>query len=399
MLSTQSPKLSQTYRGTRPAEAAERIAEIDILRGLALAGVLAINLLNEFRISIFQQFVPSPPATHILDRWIETYIPVFVEMKAFALFSLLFGVGLAIQFDRAGVKGSALPFLSRRLLGLLLLGIIHLTLIWNGDILTEYAVAGFIALPFLFLPRLWVGVPALLFAARYALLPYDPIPVHFPTTSWLQAHLVQAAIVYKDGTFPQILRFELHELPALLPLHIAVMPRTIALFLFGAFCWRLGLLKQLKRNTLKLGIAALVCLSIGLTLTILTSELVASPLPGKSGATAQLVGEMMLAIGYASAILWVTAKHLGLRLLRWAAPMGRMAFTNYVLQSILFSFIFFGWGLGQFGMRATPALLIGIAVYVLQVWGSAVWLRHYRFGPVEWLWRTMTYGAMQPMRR
>ena len=88
----------------RPVDAAERIPQIDILRGLALAGVLLINLLNEFRVSIFTQFVPGPQFVHTTDRWIMTCSHVFVEMKAFALFSLLFGVGLAIQFERIARK-------------------------------------------------------------------------------------------------------------------------------------------------------------------------------------------------------------------------------------------------------------------------------------------------------
>jgi uncharacterized protein len=76
-----------------------------------------------------------------------------------------------------------------------------------------------------------------------------------------------------------------------------------------------------------------------------------------------------------------------------------MAFTNYVMQSIIFSFLFFGWGLGLFGMRSGPALLLGISIYVLQVIVSAAWLRRFRFGPIEWLWRTMMYGVIQPMKR
>jgi uncharacterized protein len=75
-----------------------------------------------------------------------------------------------------------------------------------------------------------------------------------------------------------------------------------------------------------------------------------------------------------------------------------MAFTNYIVQSVVFSFLFFGWGLGWYGMRSTPALLIGICVYVLQAIASDLWLKKFRFGPVEWLWRSMMYGTAQPMR-
>lgn len=382
-----------------PIQQGERVEQLDILRGIALLGVLIINLLGEFRVSIFQQFVDVPPAEHALDRWINTYTHVFIELKAFALFSLLFGIGLAIQFDRIRMGGGS-PFrlLSRRLLALLLLlGIIHLTLIWNGDILTEYAVAGLIALPFLFLPRRWLIVGTLLFTLQY-LLPFFPYPISFPTDAWLQLHLKQAAIVYKHGSYLQILSFEWHELPELLPLHVFIIARTIALFLFGALCWRSGVVKKLDAHARTLALACVLGLGVGLSLTVLTSSLVKPMIFGRVQSELYVVGELALTIGYAATVMYVTTKAWGLKALGWAAPLGRMAFTNYVMQSVLFSFLFFGWGLGLFGMRSTTALLFGLCIYVFQVFVSAAWLRRFRFGPIEWLWRTMMYGVIQPMK-
>jgi uncharacterized protein len=388
-----------TPANAAPIQQSERVEQMDILRGIALLGVLTINLLGEFRVSIFQQFVSVPPAAHALDRWINTYTHIFIELKAFALFSLLFGIGLAIQFDRISLRGgSPLRLLSRRLLALLLLGIIHLTLIWNGDILTEYAVAGFIALPFLFLPRRWLCLATLGFTLRY-LLPYFPYPISFPTNAWLQLHLEQAAIVYKHGTFLQVLSFEWHELPDLLPLHVFIIARTVALFLFGALCWRSGVVKRLDAHTRTLALACLLGLGVGLSLTILTSSLTKPMIFGKAQGEMYLIGELALTIGYAATIMYVTTKRWGSKALGWAAPLGRMAFTNYVMQSVIFSFFFFGWGLGLFGMRSAYALLLGVCVYVLQVLFSAAWLRRFRFGPIEWLWRTMMYGVIQPMKR
>jgi uncharacterized protein len=87
------------------------------------------------------------------------------------------------------------------------------------------------------------------------------------------------------------------------------------------------------------------------------------------------------------------------RLLSAFAPMGRMAFTNYLMQSVVFGLVFFGYGLGQFGrMGAAQAFALGLAVYVVQLYLSSWWLRRYRFGPIEWLWRTLMYGSVQPMR-
>jgi len=148
-----------------PINPSERIGSIDALRGVALLGVLAINLVTEFRISIFEQFLPAARPAAPLDRAVETILMLAVDMKAFALFSLLFGVGLAIQFEHLSTNPDRALLLFRRLIVLLALGLLHLCLIWNGDILTEYAIAGLIFLPFLFGPRWLLASGAATFLA------------------------------------------------------------------------------------------------------------------------------------------------------------------------------------------------------------------------------------------
>ena len=119
-----------------PVSPSGRIDSIDALRGVALLGVLAINLVTEFRVSIFEQFLSMARPVSAADRAVETFLMLFVNMKAFALFSLLFGIGLAIQFERLSENPRRALLLLRRLIVLLLFGLIHLGLIWNGDILT-----------------------------------------------------------------------------------------------------------------------------------------------------------------------------------------------------------------------------------------------------------------------
>ena len=130
-----------------PVNPGERIDAIDILRGIALFGVLAINVVNEFRVSFFEEFLPVPSTTGTLDRAVQTFLTMAVELKAMALFSLLFWIGMAIQFERLAPDPRRGMLLARRLAILLVIGVAHLFLIWNGDILTEYSLAGFIVLP------------------------------------------------------------------------------------------------------------------------------------------------------------------------------------------------------------------------------------------------------------
>jgi uncharacterized protein len=384
-----------------PVGAAERIEAVDILRGVALFGVMAINVLNEFRVSIFQQFVSSLPSVGALNRMVETYFHLFIELKAFAVFSMLFGLGLAIQFDRLRARGPVLGLLVRRLLALLLIGIIHLTLIWNGDILVHYAVAGFVVLPFLFASKRWTGIAAFVVAVFYVAMGFMHLPLPTLDMGWIAAHLVKAGVVFRHASYWQTVVFEWHELPQLLPLHIYSLPRTVALFLFGAYCWRSGVVKELRGNAGSLLLTAVLCGGVGVMMVVLTSSL-GGRWELRQGAVKDVVGtvsDLVLSVGYAAGILFVCTRRWGMVLLGWAAPLGRMAFTNYLMESVIFSAVFYGWGLGLYGMNAAPALAIGVAVYALQVVGSAMWLRRYRFGPVEWLWRTMMYGRVQPMMR
>lgn len=375
----EAPKNDYAESDKSLAPLEERLIALDILRGVALFGVMAINLVFEFRVSIFEQFLPVGDLASPLDRMIATFLDEAIELKAFALFSLLFGVGLAIQFDRLAGKSRAVLLL-RRLFALLAFGIIHLALIWNGDILTEYALAGLLVLPFLYGPRWLLAGSGLALLAVYAssylfrLLP-------FPDAGWLAHRIVEARETYATGSFLEILRFRVHEIAAMAPFHVWVFPRTLALFLIGALIWRTGIVQRASDNRWALFGAALMAA----VLTAFVSSVLAT---------------VTLAFAYAAFIIGLASAPLGPMLLGWAAPLGRMAFTNYIVQSLIFSWIFYGYGLGLFGkLDVSTALAIGVVVYVAQVFVSQWWLRRYRFGPIEWAWRSLMYGHLQPMRR
>jgi len=360
-----------------PMPPSDRIDAIDVLRGIALFGVMAINLVMEFRVSIFEQFLGPKTLASPIDRAIETILTEAIELRAFALFSLLFGAGLAIQFDRLAKSERRTVLLVRRLAVLLMFGIIHLCLIWNGDILTEYALAGFIVLPLLFGPRWLLALAALVFLALYLAMQAFPPEGLFPSRTAIFRDVMDANRIYATGGFLDVLAFRLRELSLVAPLHAFVFLRTIGLFLVGALAWRGGIVQ----NGRALCAIALPAIALGAGL----------------GGTEPL-GTIVLALGYGAAILGIASFERGKQLLGWAAPLGRMAFTNYVAQSVIFGWIFYGYGLGLFGrLGITEALAIGIAVYIAQVLFSAWWLGHYRYGPLEWLWRSLMYGVRQPM--
>ncbi|WP_027522674.1 DUF418 domain-containing protein [Bradyrhizobium sp. Ec3.3] len=364
-----------------PTDPSHRLGAIDALRGLALFGVLAINLETEFRVSIFRQLLPSSPDP-TLNGVIDAALALFIDLKAFALFSFLFGVGLAIQFDRLGTSARRTRLLVRRLLALLLFGVIHLVLIWNGDILIEYALAGLVVLPFLFAPRWMVVVAAAVFLIFYVLQPTLPTLISFPNRYVLVALVNAANQTYANGSFAEVLALRVQELPAFLPLHLYVFPRTVGLFLTGILCWRSGLFTEVagrRRNLL--AIAGFAAVAGGLVLARHTHP------------SAALASQMVLASGYAALVIAAEQTSTGAKLLRFAEPVGRMAFTNYIVQSVVLGLIFYGYGLGLFGRLGSAAgLLLVVTIYAAQVVVSRLWLTHFAYGPIEWLWRAMMYG-------
>jgi uncharacterized protein len=351
-----------------------------VVRGIALFGVLMVNLTTEFRVSIFQQFLEPALAGSgidgLLDMLLARVVSAGLESKAFALFSLLFGVGLAIQFEKLSARGRQFYWLARRLLVLLGFGLLHLLLVWNGDILTEYAIVGFLALPFL---RLRTGALALAAVGFLLLYVMPPWAIQWPGTALLQLHVAAANIAYSTGSYADVVRFAYRELPLLLPLHLYVLPRTMALFLFGMLFWRIGVFSNPLhfRHAIRFAAAAGIVAAVALN---------GDP--------------VLLAIGYGAAILLLMELPAARKVLEVFAPLGRMTFTNYLMQSLVCGLVFFGYGLGQFGhMAFAPAFVLGVAIYAVQIVLSTFWLRHFRFGPMEWAWRSLMYGSLQPMKK
>ena len=263
----------------------ERIAPIDILRGIALFGVMAVNVVTAFRVSMFQQFLPGFEPASFPDRVAGVFVSQVLELKAFALFSLLFGIGLGIQFERLSRGGQPFYWLARRLAVLLVFGLIHLLFIWNGDILTEYALAGLIVLPFLRGPKWLVGWLAFGVLYFYVVMPLMGLKIWWPDTGTFQRAVDEANRVYATGGFGDIWRLSLAELPLWLPLHEYIFPRTVGLFLLGAFAWRSGMFKDLGRFKSQLAIGAVVGIGVGGALTTMQ---------GAGGRIATVV----LALGY-----------------------------------------------------------------------------------------------------
>jgi uncharacterized protein len=379
-----------------PIAEAERCTALDAIRGLALLGVLLVNLHSDFRVSLAEDLLGAPPSHRWQDRATDLAIAVLLQFKAFALFSLLFGAGLAVFGERAAARGAGpTRFLARRLHVLLALGLGHLLLVWNGDILTLYAVCGVLLLP---LRRLPAAALAAAGAAAFATPYLVPWGLGWPTEDTLRGLAAEAARAYTAGGVGDVVAFHWHETRRLiLPLLVAVLPRTCGLMAVGAAAWKVGAFRDPDRHRRLLWAVALLGGGVGGGATLLSAFEFPTPLPPGLLAAAS---SAPLALGYAAGLLLALRSPAAARAAAPFAAAGQMALTNYLAQSVVLSLLFYGYGLGLYGRLGSAAAAgVGLALYAAQVAFSCAWLRRYRFGPVEWVWRSLTYGRGQPMLR
>jgi len=392
----------------QPIAPDERIATLDVLRGLALLGILLMNM-EAFVGPLDLSTGGIDPHWQGVDRWADAFVYIFVQGKFFTLFSLLFGAGFAVMAQRAEVAGRDFTrFYLRRSLGLLGIGLVHALLLWSGDILVAYALLSFLLLAFREAPRAWLpvmGVLAYLAAVGLMLLLGALMLLVPDEVTAAQATHAQAAIeaqrqAYGHGTYGQAVLQRLRDFGASLGALLVVGPQVLGMFLIGSWFARSGaiahpgahqrLFTWLRRGALPLGLALmLVCTWYQPWLAPGRFDLRSA---AAYGGTA--VAGLLMCLGYlAWGVRWSHA-------LRWLAPAGRMALSNYLAQSLVCTLLFYGYGLGWFEqMGRAWQLLFAVALFAAQVALSRAWLRHFRFGPMEWLWRAITYWRWPPLRR
>ena len=376
----------ESARSLEPVLPGERSAELDVIRGFALFGVLLAY-------TVWNLGAPPEQTWSATDRALNPVLAFAVDSKAFSLFTFLFGLGFAIQLSRARARGASVaPVYSRRLIVLLVIGLLHALLLRNGDVLVPYAVLGFALLA----ARNSSGSTLALLAVASFLYPYlaraageaAGFPfVERPETEGmghLEANLLWLRYWYANAIF---------EWPAMLPL-----------FFLGLHFGRRPLRDSLGRPAPELArvlVGGLVLAALAYT----ARGPLAATWPGTSLPLARQITlgflwtahAWSLAAAYAVSLVLLLRRPAGRRVLAPIGAVGRMALTNYLLQALLIVPACIVFGLYD---RVTPTLgvFLALAVGAVQVPASSWWLRRFRFGPVEWIWRSLTYGRPQPMR-
>lgn len=395
----------------QPTKAKKRIDLLDVYRGFALLGIFVVNIVIMNSTFLNQdEFAKQWTAT--IDQLSERILQLFFYTKFFPIFSLLFGLGISMQALKLLENNKlAASFLARRIFFLFIFGVLHVILLWSGDVLNLYAILGLFSTLFIkksnrFL-LIWSAI-FLLFPFYDQLLGYLFEWLNFQPETYLSNYTGETVNqVIRQGTYVEGIQLRLLEYLANIPMLFGFLaPVALSMFLLGVYLGKNklhesldDLIEQVKRPILLLAI--LTNIYRVLFLFVLTKiELYKIELVRTLLAKLMVVSDVLMGLFYLWLIGWLWYHTKWRKVLSSLKYAGRMALTNYLLQSfiglLLFSSIGFRW---YETLSPSQTLITAVAVFVLQVIVSKLWLTYFKFGPLEWTWRCLTYNKLLPIKR
>ncbi|MGP4062003.1 DUF418 domain-containing protein [Halobacillus sp. H74] len=384
-----------------PLGESERLDWVDAARGLAILGIFMVNV-PAFNAPYFiyggeEMFWPSS-----LSHNVQMMIDIFFQASFYTLFSFMFGFGIQMMKDRLVEKDIPFrPVIFRRLLVLTGFGFIHAFLIWHGDILLSYGVLGLILLAF------FQTSPKTLLAWAYGMLAFLIIPLTFSMfvmRGQLQGvvnhQAIEGAITnYSQGTILDIWSQNLADWSyANYYMNLPLLALSlIPMFLFGMYVCRKRWLHEPSQHLKPI---KKIWVMTGLLFLVFKAGPHLYGNPEWFQLAQDSVGGTASAIFYVLSITLLFRTEVGARIVHPLTWVGRMSLSNYILQSIFCFILFYSVGFGFYGeVPPIVSVLIVVTFYTLQVILSKAWLKRFRYGPLEWLWRTLTYGKKQPLKR
>lgn len=407
---------------TSPLPASERIILLDILRGFAIFGILMVNMkifIHPVNIMMLRPSLDQPLFLLIPDLLIK----FLFEGKFYTLFSLLFGYGFWIFMNKKVETGSIIPVFRRRLAVLLLVGVLHIVLLWAGDILFFYAIFGF----FLLLYRkssdrkaaIWGAVlillPAIVTALTWGMMalgssfPEGKAAIDASAAESFRSineMIERSRQAYGHGSFSEIVHARIKEWTALLPGLLFFYPAVLGTFLFGMLAARKNLAVSNAANASFFRKCLPLSLPIGIVgeaVYTYASYHADMAMPNRMSVLASFshaVGAPALTLSYIGLIIVLFEKGRLSRLWNALVPVGRMALTNYLMQSLICTTIFLSYGLGMSGkLNTLQGIALVVLIYSLQILYSRYWISEFRYGPAEWIWRRLTYLSPVSFRK
>ena len=386
-----------------------RIHSVDALRGFALAGIVIAHVLEQYLAAFPTEEMRAVMFSGPVDNMVDLFSFWVIRGKFFALFSLLFGLSFFIQMDNA--EKSATHYKTRylwRLLVLLGIGVVHNSF-YSGDILVVYVLFGFLLIPFHSVSnKIVLALAVLLFLGGGRFLSYGI----FGNESILAMNIENFSETYlaaiTSGTIIEVWWVNFISMIGKFNFQMGVLGRgylTFAFFLLGMWIGRTRLFENLQTNAPLLkkiilwsaaGTIAMIPL-FWYMFSQMESIFDFTSWWSMFALSAYDNFNFFFTIFLAAGFVYLYELPKMQKLLSWFAPYGRMALTNYVFQSLIGTFLFFNWGLGYIGQfRNIELFIIGLLIIGAQMIISFYWLKNFKYGPLEWAWRSLTYMKIQP---
>lgn len=404
-------------KSAQPIAPSDRIISLDVLRGVAVLGILIINMQS---FAMIEAAYLNPTAYGDLtglNKWAWILSFVFGDQKFMTIFSIMFGAGIVMMAERVASRNQSPASIHyRRMLGLFLIGMLHAYLFWHGDILVAYAICASLAFFFRKLAPAKLAVFGLILIAVASGLYFL---FGWSMQFWPPEALAQNLAMWRPG--PEIIA---KEITALQGSWVAQMAQRVPASLkFQTFVfliwtgWRAGGLMLIGMALYKWGVLTAersprfyrVMLAAGLLvgLPVVIYGVVRNFAAGWAyeysmffGWQFNYWGSLFVSLAYVAAVMLICKSGMLTSVTRRLAAVGRTALSCYLLQTLIATTIFYGHGLGLFGtVERTWQLMLVVAIWLVLLIVAPLWLRHFRFGPVEWLWRSATYWEWQPLRK
>ncbi|MCM3717401.1 DUF418 domain-containing protein [Fictibacillus phosphorivorans] len=393
-----------------PVAESQRIESLDILRGIAIFGILLVNMKSFSGPDSSIRTLSYDYFDEPYNVWTNVLLEFFVQGNFITMFSFLFGFGMILMSERAKANNRRfLPTFFRRQVVLFLFGAIHVLFFWYGDILVTYAIVGFIMLLFYRLPSKALLITGIVMLIAYSLfmtaLTYDywtsgaALSYQESLDAKHENEIETSIQIYSEGTYLEIMEERIREWLNLNQYFLFFLFGILPLFLFGAYAAKE---RPVVNKTLwKMWVLTLFLGPGSKMFTVLFF-----PYKGEDWRYETAMswgyefGGAMMSIFYMCTIVLLIRSGRFKRMFNMFRITGRMAFTNYLTQSVVCTFIFYSYGLGLYGEYGPlNGVLVAVILFSLQVLFSAWWLRNYRMGPLEWIWRTFTYGKQPILKR
>lgn len=407
----------QTNNRIAPIQAKERFVILDALRGFALLGICLANF-PEFSLYTFQPAeVTAAMPSAAIDRVVRFIQYLFIDGKFYTIFSILFGIGFSIIIANAERKGAnGFKIFYRRMSVLALIGFLHLMLLWSGDILLLYAIAGMLLPLFRRLSDQMLLAVSALFIFVPVLIEWSTGMAQISLSAWasdLQWHYCAKYGITEEnfgvwlrdarsyaGVFQFLIQGAFERMWEFLEGHRLL--KVMGLFLLGFYIGRNRIYAGLACHRKEIGRTGTISLLVGLPLSVVYAwdSVSGHPFGDTVASLLYAVSVVPMGISYMAGMAWLFMKYETSGMWRYIAAPGRMALTNYIGQSLIGILLFYGIGFGwgaSVGLGTTE--LIACGVFVVELLCSLAWLRYFRYGPLEWIWRMLTYGEYLKIKK